>query len=394
MTAWIQTPLRDLCRPAQYGYTESAGDHGTHRFVRITDIDEQGALKGTGVKYVSPSAAEVKKYLLAPGDLLIARSGSVGRAFLCGEVKDAVFASYLIRFRPNQSVIDPRFLFYFCHSPYYHRHIEQSARGAAIKNVNAVALGEVSVPVPGIPEQRRIVAKIQEAMARVDEIRAARAEVQQEAGALFASTLAALASEAWPRRPVGDVTTDIRNGWSGKERPDGVPARVLKLSCVHGLTIQPAESRDVRLGPADVGAFGVKKGEVFVVRGNGSRHLVGRSAIAEADLDNTIFNDLLIRCTPTPGLLEPRFLNFCLHLPDVRRQIEETAKTAAGIWKINQGGLASIRVPCPSVREQVRFVALASEARTCCRELVAEISEDTLGALSSAILRKAFAGEL
>jgi type I restriction enzyme S subunit len=306
----------------------------------------------------------------------------------------AVFASYLIRFRLNTKLIDPDFALYFCYSPEYLTAIGAGARGAAIKNVNAETLGAIPVPLPRLPDQRRIVARIREFMERVDEIRSLRAQVRREAAALFLSGLSSVFQDDWPTARIGDVTVDVRNGWSGRESDSASPVRVLRLSAVHGLTIDPTESREVRVRPSDSAAFRVRRGDVFVVRGNGSKHLVGRSAIAANELTGVIFNDLLIRVSPLPSRLTPEFLNYSLHIPRVRRQIEDSAKTAAGIWKINQTALVGVRVPCPSLDTQTQAVGAVRRLNERCRSLLGEVENDTAERLSAAVLRKAFAGEL
>ena len=56
----------------EYGYTESAKDNGNTRFIRITDIDENGKLlKKDDKKYINLTN-DSRKYLIKPSDLLVA----------------------------------------------------------------------------------------------------------------------------------------------------------------------------------------------------------------------------------------------------------------------------------------------------------------------------------
>lgn len=90
----------------------------------------------------------------------------------------------------------------------------------------------------------------------------------------------------------------------------------------------------------------------------------------------------------------PEFANFMLHSRKVREQIEYTAKTAAGIWKINQTGIRSLKFPCPPISVQKEKLAALQESLTASRQIVQHFTQNDTKALSAAILRKAFAGEL
>lgn len=168
---WKNITLGELSSENRYGLTAKAQASGTHRFIRITDITDQGCLKLDDARFISPSSDEIEKYSLKAGDLLIARSGSVGRPFLAEEDLQAVFASYLIRFRPKVELILPEFLFLYCLSPYFQDFAETNGRGAAIHNINAKTLSSHYVPVPSIDEQRFIVIHIKECLKRIEEIR-------------------------------------------------------------------------------------------------------------------------------------------------------------------------------------------------------------------------------
>ena len=162
---------------------------------------------------------------------------------------------------------------------------------------------------------------------------------------------------------------------------------------MHGLEIDESDTKPVSLGRGAIAKFAIKRDDVFVVRGNGSKHLVGRSAIARADRGDVVFNDLLIRLRFKAQML-PEFANLVLHSRDSRMQVESLAKTAAGIWKINQTNLGLLKLPCPSVQDQIDFVRSITVAKDATEHLFEEIGPVTSSGLREAVLRQAFAGEL
>ena len=66
----------------------------------------------------------------------------------------AVFASYLMRVRPDPEIALPSFLHYFMKSPQYWVKINNAAVGIGLANVNGTKLGAMSVPVPPLAVQR------------------------------------------------------------------------------------------------------------------------------------------------------------------------------------------------------------------------------------------------
>ncbi len=98
-----EVSLKENCSSIQYGYTQSASvEKLGPKFLRITDIQDK-IINWQSVPYCKINEEDYKKYKLADGDILIARTGaSTGtNAIYRKEMPDAVFASYLIRLRVN-----------------------------------------------------------------------------------------------------------------------------------------------------------------------------------------------------------------------------------------------------------------------------------------------------
>ena len=140
----------------QYGANESAIEfqEGNTRYIRITDIDEIGNLKNHDKK-TAQYIDDV--YLLHYGDILFARSGSVGKCYFHRDEKPSIFAGYLIRFVLNDKIILPEFLFYYCNSSLYWYWVDTIHRPAVQSNINAEEYCGLPVPVPLIEKQQAIV---------------------------------------------------------------------------------------------------------------------------------------------------------------------------------------------------------------------------------------------
>ena len=170
---WKWCNLAEISLKIHYGYTASANPRLQEiRLLRITDI-QNNSVHWDLVPGCEIAHEQADQYLLADGDILIARTGgTIGKSFLVKDIPvKAVFASYLIRIRGSQNLFD-RYLKLFLESPVYWTQLESGSRGAGQPNVNGQTLGNMVVSVPPLAEQHRIVAKVNELMALCDELEA------------------------------------------------------------------------------------------------------------------------------------------------------------------------------------------------------------------------------
>lgn len=166
---WRVVPLKHLCRrSALYGANIPAEDYSLDgvRFLRTTDIGENGELMPGGV-FVERD--EINGYLLTDGDLLISRSGTVGRGFCFDASRhpECAFAGYLVRFVPGSDLV-PRFAFYFTQSLAFEDWIETQIISSTIGNVNGQKYAQCRLPCPAEPEQDTIATFLDRETARID----------------------------------------------------------------------------------------------------------------------------------------------------------------------------------------------------------------------------------
>ena len=143
----------------EYGSGAAACEYdGKTRYVRITDIDNEGNL---GMDVVSPNSVD-DKYLLNDGDVLFARTGAtVGKTYLYrSSAGRCIYAGFLIRVVPNQKIIRPDYLYYFTKSPQYKGFVQSSMKIVAQPNINAKQYGDLEFNVPSLEEQDLIIKKL------------------------------------------------------------------------------------------------------------------------------------------------------------------------------------------------------------------------------------------
>ncbi|MDE0669780.1 MAG: restriction endonuclease subunit S [Acidimicrobiia bacterium] len=167
---WTATKLKYVAsQPLAYGANEAASDDDRSwpRYVRITDINDDGTLREETFRSLHPILAG--DYLLEDGDVLFARSGSVGKAVLYQESWGrSCFAGYLIRLRCDQRLVVPEFIARFAQSACYWRQLREGAIQSTIENFSADKYGELCLPLPPIEEQVNIIAALSDVLSYSD----------------------------------------------------------------------------------------------------------------------------------------------------------------------------------------------------------------------------------
>lgn len=165
---WEWCKLGSLCSSIQYGLSNSAESSGTHKLLRITDI-QNGSVDWDTVPYTTPQDPET--YILKSNDIVFARTGAtVGKSFLIDQLSyESVYASFLIRIRLLK-FISPQFIYNFFNSPCYWKQISNKAVGVGQPNCNGTSLSNLFIPIPPAKVQDEIVSLISKLYEHIDSI--------------------------------------------------------------------------------------------------------------------------------------------------------------------------------------------------------------------------------
>ena len=161
--------LKYVAGAGQYGLNFSASEYvnaGT-RLLRTTDL-VGGRMTPSSDGIFVPEQAVSERDRLASGDLLLSRSGTVGRGFVVPpEAEGMTFAGFLVRFRPKPDM-DGRYLGYCTQTAEFQRVVQSEAVSSTIQNFNADRYGNVDIPMLPIDAQLRVVNRLDEQTAQID----------------------------------------------------------------------------------------------------------------------------------------------------------------------------------------------------------------------------------
>ena len=165
---WSWCRLNSISSSIQYGLNKSAEQIGTHKLLRITDIQD-GFVDWNNVPYTTID--EYDKYQLRVNDIVFARTGAtVGKSYIIKEVPfPTVYASYLIRIRVFDSVCAD-YIYAFFNSGCYWGQITDKSIGVGQPNCNGTSLSQLFIPIPPIAEQLRVLDKAKESLTLVRSI--------------------------------------------------------------------------------------------------------------------------------------------------------------------------------------------------------------------------------
>ena len=203
--------LKDLSiTKLEYGSGAAACDYdGNVRYVRITDINDDGALNND---IVSPTQYD-EKYILHDGDILFARTGAtVGKTFLYKNTYGkCLYAGFLIRVVPNPKIVLPDYIYYFTKSPRYLAFVEKNMKVVAQPNINAKQYGDLEINLPTLQEQEVIIHKL----SQIDTLIYLRKQQLAKLDELFKARFVELFGtetelDKWPYCTVGDVADPVQ----------------------------------------------------------------------------------------------------------------------------------------------------------------------------------------
>lgn len=254
-------------------------------------------------------------------------------------------------------------------------------------------------PLPSLlVKQRRIVARIEELTARIEEARGLRRQAVEEANALLTSGMTQTLGDTLVDGYLGEVlAAKPRNGWSVRcdNTEDGLP--VLSLGAVTGFHYKATEYKRTSEPTVADAHYWLRPGDLLITRSN-TPELVGHAAIYSGSPDPCIYPDLMMRLVIEENRADKRFVHYWLMSAPVRDYIRQNAKgTSPSMKKISQGIVMGI--PFPSnlrIQEQQRIVAYLDDLQAkvdSLKQLQAQTAAE-LDALLPSVLDRAVKSKL
>jgi type I restriction enzyme S subunit len=339
-----------------------------------------------------------KQFITKAGQLVLskidARNGAFG--ILPNNCSNAIITGNFWAFDVNHELLDIRYFDYLTKTHLFIDFCIQASDGTT----NRLYLQEskflsMKIPLPPLEEQRRIVARVEKLVEKIEEVRSLRQQALKETEALRISSAKAILAELshLGKQPLRELVNVQGGGTPSKQNPffwkGSIPwispkdmkSRDLNDSIDHISEEATQKSPAKLLEPGSV---------LIVVRGMILAHTVPSAILRVPAAINQDMKAVLPNEKITPEFLYSVFWT----LNDLLLELVE--KSTHDTRKLETQKLLNFKIPVPSISEQRRIVAYLDEIQTKVNEMkqLREQGLKELDTLLPSILDKAFKGEL
>lgn len=406
---WCIVALGDIAAEIRNGLPDKPADQPPGLPILRISAVRPGRVNLADARFHRGGEREAETYFLRDGDLLVVRyNGNSDLTAACGMVRavssHCVYPDKLMRVRITSLIAMPAFVELAMRLPETRRQLDRVIKTAAGQHgISGKDLREIALALPPLPEQHRIVARIEALFART---RLARADLERIAPLSVKYRQSVLSAEytgehssAEHRRnpvPLSECVSDFTYGTAMKcsHDVDGIP--VLRIPNVAAGRVSLDDLKFADLPKREYQKLALEVGDLLIVRSNGSPELVGRPALIEEPAAGMAFAGYLIRARPCRERVNPAYLLHMLLSPAVREKVELNARSSSGVHNINATELATLEIPLPSLDEQQHAVCRIERGvgHALVWEAEATRALALLDRLEQSILARAFRGEL
>ena len=324
-------------------------------------------------------------------DILFCLRGSLGKFGIIDEDTEGAIASSLVILRPMEQ-LDSNFLAAYLRSRHCVEMISRFANGAAQPNLSAKNLRLFEIPIPPLPEQKRIVAILDEAFEKIAKATANAEKNLANARELFESYLNDVftkTGEGWERKSIGEIAEHCLGKMLDKKKNKGTLKPYIRNKNVQWFNVDISDVLEMRIADNEIDRYSINRGDLLICEGG----YPGRAAIW--DREEKMFFQKAVHRVRCKTKSHNRWLLYYLYLSDVNGELRQHF-TGSGIQHFT--GQALKRLIIPIAPKKVVEEALENikqlEQSVNYLENIYQQKLDFLNELKQSLLAKAFSGEL
>jgi type I restriction enzyme S subunit len=303
--------------------------------------------------------------------LIVVRSGILAHSLPVAQAtKPLAFNQDIKAVLPKTDAVDADYLFWFLRAQEPSIIARGVKKGATVHSVQSGFIESLLVPLPELPEQRRIVDLLTRAEGIVRLRREAAAKAAELIPAIFIDMFGDPATnpKGWPALPLGSVAT-VQGGLQVTRAREVLPLErpYLRVANVHRGRLDLAEVKSIRLTDAEFQRTRLEMGDLLFVEGHGNPEEVGRVAVWDASVDGCTHQNHLIRARTHVDQLLPAYACTLLNTPGGRQSLLRAGKTTSGLSTISTKNVKEATVMLPPIDRQGIFVKQAQDASSIAR---------------------------
>lgn len=295
----------------------------------------------------------------------------------------------------------------FFNLPFFIEYVVANSKGINLPRVSEKTILNTTFPLPPLSEQQRIVERIEELFAKLDEAK----ERLQEVADSFAVRKAAIlhkaftgeltqqwrcengvSDESWEEKTIGEICSSLKYGTSKKSSDDGEVV-VLRMGNLQNGEIDWSNLAYTS-DEEDIKKYLLKSGDVLFNRTN-SPELVGKTSIYRGEMP-AIYAGYLIKLDYEKNIVVGDYLNYYLNSSKAKEYYMQVKTDGVSQSNINAKKIGEFEIPLPTLSEQDEIVRLIDDllARERSAQQATEQALASIDLMKKSILARAFRGEL
>jgi type I restriction enzyme S subunit len=393
--SWRWVSIGFLCTPIQLVDIKNRSSED-FRYIDISSIDNQQKAITNVTKVSFNKAPSRARQIVETNDVLVSttRPSLNAVALTPNDLDGAICSTGFCVLRPRQNLIEPEYLFAWVRHPYYVKSLVRVERGIGYPAVSDKDVRLVKIPLPTLPEQRRIVSIVRE----VDELNRKSRKWEDTAKGLYAATFEYLFGIGAPT-PKHPNTLKLKellkrpltSGFSptADEKPPGIP--VLTLAAITDFGLDETQVKYYPVEDYQGSGGDLEIDDILITRSN-TTELVGKAARYKGKPSPVIYPDLTIRIRLKDAEDSAYVENF-LRSPHMVSTIRRLARgTSGSMKKISQRDIRNFDVLSVSEEERQKFKNQVNEIDEiiACHRLYASRTKKLFWSL----IAQGFTGEL
>lgn len=380
-TPWPETPLGDILTERRESPNEEAVLSGRQPIIKKIRFADGG------MEFRASGESKTNLISIHPGDLVLSGINAAKGAIALYEPADRSKAAATIHYSSysmDRERVEPRFLWLLLRHGVFRERLERFVPNGIKTELKATKFLPIPIPLPPLPEQRRIVAKIDRVASRVEEAKRLAEQIEEEQTALLLRRVEEL-SKAAPRAPMAEVAPVVRR--PVEIQPDEwypeLGIRSFGKGTFHKDPVKGSEVGSKRL-------FHIEPGDLLF---SNVFSWEGAIAVVQPADRGRFGSHRFITCVPDPKRATAQFLCYWFLSDEGLTNIRAASPGAAGRNKtLGIKKLENIEVPLPPIEKQREFgkiIKATHRARAAHQQ-----TATSLEALMPALLDQAFRGEL
>ena len=333
-----------------------------------------------------------KTSICNPGTVLFVTRTRVGRVGIAKEVMGA--SQDLSPYTCGKDIL-PEYVCRYLLS--ITNHLSENCRGSTIKGLVRDFVHTLKIPLPPLPEQKRIVDILTDRLSTIDKARTATEAQLEAAKALPAAYLREVfdspEAQKWEKKRLGDIAETCSGSTPSRERKDYYIGEIpwIKTGELRDGIIYHSEEHISTLALRET-SVKLLPAKTLLVAMYGQGQTRGRTGLL-AQLATT--NQACFAILPNDEEFEPKYLQFWFQ-NSYSRLREETEGRGGNQPNLNGELLRDQIVVLPPLDAQLSIVSnlerVNEKTQTIVKSLQSQL--DTINKLPAALLRQAFNGEL